>query len=101
MHRFRKGLRVVAGLCICSVWLMHLPPTFNVSLLFLPHACPPSAQAGVAQAAASLPWEMTPLLGLLTDSVAVFGYHRKAYLLIIGIIGGAREHGAGKWSAGK
>ncbi|KAJ9526106.1 hypothetical protein QJQ45_009546 [Haematococcus lacustris] len=45
------------------------------------------AEAGLAQAIGLIPWNCTPLLGLLTDNVAILGSHRKAYLLLVGLLG--------------
>ncbi|MEW5311375.1 MAG: hypothetical protein WDW38_003096 [Sanguina aurantia] len=43
--------------------------------------------AGLALTVGQIPWEATPLLGLLTDAVPLCGYHRKAYLLFSGVLG--------------
>lgn len=43
--------------------------------------------AGLALTIGQIPWEATPLLGLLTDAVPFCGYHRKAYLLFSGVLG--------------
>ncbi|GFH08864.1 uncharacterized protein HaLaN_03899 [Haematococcus lacustris] len=45
------------------------------------------AEAGLAQAIGLIPWNCTPLLGVLTDNVAILGSHRKAYLLLVGLLG--------------
>ncbi|KAG2499195.1 hypothetical protein HYH03_002776 [Edaphochlamys debaryana] len=47
------------------------------------------ASAGLFQTAGQIPWELTPLLGLLTDLVPLWGYRRKAYLLLVGLLGAA------------
>ncbi|KAG2455131.1 hypothetical protein HYH02_000950 [Chlamydomonas schloesseri] len=47
------------------------------------------ASAGLFQTAGQLPWELTPLLGLLTDLVPLAGYRRKSYLLLVGLVGAA------------
>lgn len=44
-------------------------------------------QAGLFQAAGQLPWELTPVLGLITDACPLLGYRRKGYLLIVGFVG--------------
>ncbi|MEA5619678.1 folate/biopterin family MFS transporter [Cronbergia sp. UHCC 0137] len=35
----------------------------------------------------ALPWMMKPLLGLVSDSLPIFGYRRRPYLVISGILG--------------
>ncbi|PNH12703.1 HEAT repeat-containing protein 2, partial [Tetrabaena socialis] len=45
--------------------------------------------AGLFQAAGQIPWELTPVLGLMTDLVPLWGYRRKAYLTLVGLIGAA------------
>ncbi|MDD1414169.1 folate/biopterin family MFS transporter [Dolichospermum sp. ST_con] len=35
----------------------------------------------------SLPWMIKPLYGFISDSLPLFGYHRKPYLVLSGIIG--------------
>lgn len=44
-------------------------------------------QAGLFQTAGQIPWELTPLLGLVTDLCPLMGYRRKAYLLLVGLTG--------------
>lgn len=34
-----------------------------------------------------LPWNITPMLGLITDTWPILGYHRKGYLLVVGLTG--------------
>ena len=35
----------------------------------------------------TLPWTIKPLYGFLSDSVPIFGYRRRSYLILAGIIG--------------
>ena len=64
--------------CQCMMgWLTPLPH-------HAPHCC---GQAGFFQAAGQLPWELTPVLGLITDAVPLLGYRRKGYLLVVGLVG--------------
>jgi len=36
----------------------------------------------------TLPWTIKPVYGFLTDGVPLFGYRRKSYLLLAGVLGG-------------
>ncbi len=45
------------------------------------------AESGLAQTVGLVPWNMTPLLGIITDLFPILGYHRKAYRLIVGLLG--------------
>eukprot|EP00587_Corethron_hystrix_P002396 CAMPEP_0113329466 /NCGR_PEP_ID=MMETSP0010_2-20120614/20924_1 /TAXON_ID=216773 ORGANISM="Corethron hystrix, Strain 308" /NCGR_SAMPLE_ID=MMETSP0010_2 /ASSEMBLY_ACC=CAM_ASM_000155 /LENGTH=572 /DNA_ID=CAMNT_0000191575 /DNA_START=182 /DNA_END=1898 /DNA_ORIENTATION=+ /assembly_acc=CAM_ASM_000155 len=36
-----------------------------------------------------LPWTIKPLYGFLSDTVPIFGYRRRAYLMLMGVIGSA------------
>ncbi|KXZ56414.1 hypothetical protein GPECTOR_1g369 [Gonium pectorale] len=47
------------------------------------------SSTGLFQTAGQIPWELTPLLGLMTDLVPLLGYRRKAYLLLVGLVGSA------------
>lgn len=38
--------------------------------------------------AANLPWTIKPAIGLLSDTVPLWGYHRKSYLVAAGLAGG-------------
>ena len=38
---------------------------------------------------ASAPWVVKPLYGLLSDSTPLFGYRRKSYVILSGLLGGA------------
>lgn len=35
----------------------------------------------------SLPWIVKPFWGILTDTVPLFGYRRKSYLMLFGLLG--------------
>jgi hypothetical protein len=35
----------------------------------------------------SLPWIVKPLWGIISDSIPLFGYRRKSYLIILNIVG--------------
>ncbi|MFZ4678372.1 MAG: folate/biopterin family MFS transporter, partial [Nodosilinea sp.] len=42
---------------------------------------------------ATLPWTIKPLFGLLSDGLPIFGYRRRPYLILSGLLG------AGAWLA--
>ena len=35
----------------------------------------------------ALPWVVKPLYGLMSDAVPLLGYHRRSYLIVLGLIG--------------
>jgi folate/biopterin transporter len=45
------------------------------------------AQVSALLGIAALPWMMKPVFGLLSDSLPIFGYRRRSYLVLSGIIG--------------
>ena len=46
-----------------------------------------SAKAAGIMAMAMLPWSLKPLYGLVTDTVPLFGYFRRSYLMASGLLG--------------
>ncbi len=66
----------------------------NSPLLVRPIAylsTPAVFQAGVATTAGQIPWELTPVLGLMTDSIPLFGFHRRSWLALVGGVGESRH----------
>ena len=49
-------------------------------------------QVAVLTGLGAAPWVIKPLYGFLSDTVPIFGYKRRSYLIICGILG---EQGAG------
>ncbi|WIA14967.1 hypothetical protein OEZ85_001678 [Tetradesmus obliquus] len=47
------------------------------------------AQVAVLVGLAGLPWVVKPLYGFISDSVPLFGYRRRSYLLLCGLAGSA------------
>ena len=45
------------------------------------------AQMGALMGLAALPWVVKPIFGLLSDSFPIFGYRRRPYLILSGILG--------------
>eukprot|EP00195_Chlamydomonas_chlamydogama_P005993 CAMPEP_0202907730 /NCGR_PEP_ID=MMETSP1392-20130828/43653_1 /ASSEMBLY_ACC=CAM_ASM_000868 /TAXON_ID=225041 /ORGANISM="Chlamydomonas chlamydogama, Strain SAG 11-48b" /LENGTH=296 /DNA_ID=CAMNT_0049596761 /DNA_START=201 /DNA_END=1087 /DNA_ORIENTATION=+ len=45
------------------------------------------AAAGYAETLIYLPWDLSILMGLTTDTLPLLGYHRKAYMLLVGLLG--------------
>ncbi|CAE7528805.1 unnamed protein product [Symbiodinium natans] len=45
------------------------------------------ATMGRLNTAAILPWNMKPFMGLLSDGIAIFGYHRRSYVIIAALCG--------------
>lgn len=46
------------------------------------------ARMGLYMSYVSFPWVIKPLWGIFTDSKPLFGYRRKSYLIIFGLVGG-------------
>lgn len=46
--------------------------------------CPllPPLQVALFMGLANLPWTLKPLIGFISDSVPLFGYRRRSYLLL-------------------
>jgi folate/biopterin transporter len=44
------------------------------------------AESQVLTTMSSLPWAMKPLYGILSDSVSLYGYHRKSYLILCSLL---------------
>ena len=47
------------------------------------------AETAALTAASFAPWSLKPVWGLLTDTVPLFGYRRKSYLVLCGVAGAA------------
>ena len=47
------------------------------------------AEASLIFSASSIPWLIKPLWGFISDSVPLFGYRRKSYLVLCGALGAA------------
>ncbi|XP_020579692.1 folate-biopterin transporter 1, chloroplastic isoform X2 [Phalaenopsis equestris] len=45
------------------------------------------AETAVISGFASLPWLVKPLYGFISDSFPLFGYHRRSYLILSGLLG--------------
>src|SRR5919199_5508524 len=45
------------------------------------------AQVAALMGIAALPWVIKPVFGFLSDGVPMFGYHRRPYLILAGLIG--------------
>ncbi len=45
------------------------------------------AQVGALMGIAAIPWMIKPFLGLLSDSLPIFGYRRRSYLILSGLMG--------------
>ncbi|MEA5533320.1 folate/biopterin family MFS transporter [Crocosphaera sp. XPORK-15E] len=45
------------------------------------------AQMGALIGVAAIPWVIKPVFGFLSDGLPIFGYHRRPYLILSGIIG--------------
>ena len=59
---------------------MH-PPTQGVTLHLL------LMQVAVLTGLGAAPWVVKPLYGFISDTVPIFGYRRRSYLIICGILG--------------
>ncbi len=46
-----------------------------------------AAQVALLTGISAAPWVMKPLYGFLSDTVPIFGYRRRSYLIICGILG--------------
>lgn len=49
---------------------------------------PHSHQVAVLTGLSSIPWMVKPLYGFISDSVPLFGYRRRSYLVLCGLMGG-------------
>ena len=47
----------------------------------------PSMQVAFLTSFAAFPWVVKPLYGFLSDTVPIFGYRRRSYLVICGVLG--------------
>jgi folate/biopterin transporter len=45
------------------------------------------AQMSALTGVAALPWVIKPILGFISDSLPIFGYHRRPYLILSGLLG--------------
>ena len=50
-------------------------------------ACVLGLQVAFLTSFAAFPWVVKPLYGFLSDTVPIFGYRRRSYLIICGILG--------------
>jgi hypothetical protein len=50
------------------------------------------AQVAVLMGLAGLPWVVKPLYGFISDSVPLFGYRRRSYLILCGLAGAKWPH---------
>ena len=72
---------------------MHVVQVATCMLLECLHAHLGSMlQVAVLTGLGAAPWVIKPLYGFLSDTVPIFGYKRRSYLIICGILG---EQGAG------
>jgi hypothetical protein len=46
------------------------------------------SQVAIFTSFAGLPWMIKPLYGFISDSLPLFGYRRRSYLVLTGLIGG-------------
>ena len=53
------------------------------------HAC---MQVALLTSVAAFPWVVKPLYGFLSDTVPIFGYRRRSYLVICGVLGARLLH---------
>ncbi|KAI9914536.1 hypothetical protein PsorP6_007844 [Peronosclerospora sorghi] len=93
-------------------WMQHLRDTFGTSFLvlicvvnsvqgftsftilavnyfFKEHLHLEPTHSQVLQLVVKLPWRIKPVYGILSDSLPLFGYHRKSYMMICSIVGTA------------
>jgi folate/biopterin transporter len=47
------------------------------------------AQVAALMGVAAIPWVVKPLFGFVSDSLPLFGYHRRSYLVLSGLLGTA------------
>ncbi|NET30997.1 MAG: folate/biopterin family MFS transporter [Cyanothece sp. SIO1E1] len=47
------------------------------------------AEVSVMLGIAALPWTIKPLFGFLSDGLPLFGYHRRSYMILAGLLGTA------------
>jgi Na+/melibiose symporter-like transporter len=45
------------------------------------------AQVAALMGIAAIPWVVKPLFGFISDSLPLFGYHRRSYLVLSGLLG--------------
>lgn len=55
------------------------------------------AQVSALMGIAALPWMIKPLFGFLSDGLPIFGYRRRPYLILSGILGAAAWVGMALW----
>ena len=48
---------------------------------------PLQATVGVMMSIGTFPWVIKPLYGFLSDTVPLFGYRRRSYLVVCGLLG--------------
>lgn len=93
------GLDVTPELCaIATVYFVQ--GTLGLSRLALSFYLKDDLQIGPAEVAvltgvAGLPWVVKPLYGFISDSVPLFGYRRRSYLAVCGLLGENRGGGGG------
>ena len=62
------------------------------SLLIIRRDCgadhlPFGLQVATITALAAAPWMVKPLYGFLSDTLPIFGYRRRSYLIVCGLLG--------------
>jgi hypothetical protein len=53
------------------------------------------AQAGVLMGIGIIPWMIKPIYGFISDSIPLFGYRRRSYLFVCGLLGEREGSGRG------
>lgn len=93
-------------------WVQHLRQTFGTSFLVLIHVVYivqgfssftslavnyffkenlqlQPTQSQLLQMLMKVPWRVKPIYGILSDSLPLFGYHRKSYMMLCSVLGTA------------
>ena len=88
MNKYEKLIKWnnIAYIIISFSQGINLIYTLAVQYLFKDQLLIEPAQMALITSFIMIPWMIKPILGLLTDLVPIFGYRRKVYLIICGLL---------------
>lgn len=88
----RRHHACIAGPCsTCTAPATPAPLPTPASASAAVPAPSPSPKVAVLTGLSSIPWMIKPLYGFLSDAVPLFGYRRRSYLVLCGLVGASRS----------